>query len=308
MSDHLTHLPVLVDEVIDQIRPEKNKFYFDGTFGQGGYSKKILEKAQCNVLSIDRDPDSLNYAFNLKNKYPNNFHFEIERFSNIETILIKKKIKQLDGIFLDLGISNTQLNNPERGFSFSNDGPLDMRMNKDSNGITAEKVINEFSERKLSEIFYFLGEERNSRKISRSIIEFRKKKRIYSTKMLSKIIEKINFQKKIHPATRVFQALRIFVNDELLELENFLKKCLVHLNKKSRIAIVSFHSLEDRIVKKFFKDNSIMAFNNYKHLPEKKKSTALLKIVTKKAITPSDKEIENNPRSRSAKLRVAEKI
>ena len=308
MSDHLTHLPVLVDEVIDQIRPEKNKFYFDGTFGQGGYSKKILEKVECNVLSIDRDPDSLNYAFYLKNKYPNNFHFEIERFSNIETILIKKKIKQLDGIFLDLGISNTQLNNPERGFSFSNDGPLDMRMNKDSNGITAEKVINEFSERKLSEIFYFLGEERNSRKISRSIIEFRKKKRIYSTKMLSKIIEKINFQKKIHPATRVFQALRIFVNDELLELENFLKKCLVHLNKKSRIAIVSFHSLEDRIVKKFFKDNSIMAFNNYKHLPEKKKSTALLKIVTKKAITPSDKEIENNPRSRSAKLRVAEKI
>ena len=183
-----------------------------------------------------------------------------------------------------------------------------MRMNKDSDGITAEKVINEFSERKLSEIFYFLGEEKNSRKISRSIIEFRKKKRIYSTKMLSKIIEKINFQKKIHPATRVFQALRIFVNDELQELENFLKKCLVLLNKKSRIAIVSFHSLEDRIVKRFFKDNSIMAFNNYKHLPEKKKSSALLKVITKKAITPSDKEIKNNPRSRSAKLRVAEKI
>ncbi len=307
MSDHLTHLPVLVDEVVDQIRPEKNKFYFDGTFGQGGYSKKILEKAQCNVLSIDRDPDSLNYAFNLKKKYPNNFDFEIEQFSNIETILIKKKVKYLDGILLDLGISNTQLNNPDRGFSFSNDGPLDMRMNKDSDGITAEKVINEFSERKLSEIFYFLGEEKNSRKISRSIIEFRKKKRIYSTKMLSKIIEKINFQKKIHPATRVFQALRIFVNDELQELENFLKKCLVLLNKKSRIAIVSFHSLEDRIVKRFFKDNSIMAFNNYKHLPEKK-SSALLKVITKKAITPSDKEIKNNPRSRSAKLRVAEKI
>ena len=151
-------------------------------------------------------------------------------------------------------------------------------------------------------------ETKNSRKISRSIIEFRKKKRIYSTKMLSKIIEKINFQKKIHPATRVFQALRIFVNDELQELENFLKKCLVLLNKKSRIAIVSFHSLEDRIVKRFFKDNSIMAFNNYKHLPEKKKSSALLKVITKKAITPSDKEIKNNPRSRSAKLRVAEKI
>ena len=308
MSDHLTHLPVLVDEVVDQIRPEKNKFYFDGTFGQGGYSKKILEKAECNVLSIDRDPDSLNYAFNLKKKYPNNFDFEIEQFSNIENILIKKKVKYLDGILLDLGISNTQLNNPDRGFSFSNDGPLDMRMNKDSDGITAEKVINEFSERKLSEIFYFLGEEKNSRKISRSIIEFRKKKRIYSTKMLSKIIEKINFQKKIHPATRVFQALRIFVNDELQELENFLKKCLVLLNKKSRIAIVSFHSLEDRIVKRFFKDNSIMAFNNYKHLPEKKKSSALLKVITKKAITPSDKEIKNNPRSRSAKLRVAEKI
>ncbi|MAZ07243.1 MAG: hypothetical protein CMM99_02085 [Rickettsiales bacterium] len=308
MSDHLTHLPVLVDEVIDQIRPEKNKFYFDGTFGQGGYSKKILEKVQCNVLSIDRDPDSSSYALNLKNKYPNNFHFEIERFSNIETILIKRNVKHLDGILLDLGISNTQLNNPERGFSFSNDGPLDMRMNKDSDGITAEKVINEFSERKLSEIFYFLGEEKNSRKISRSIIEFRKKKRIYSTQMLSKIIEKINFHKKIHPSTRVFQALRIFVNNELLELESFLKKCLVLLNKKSRIAIVSFHSLEDRIVKKFFKDNSIMAFNNYKHLPEKKKSTALLKLITKKAITPSEKEIKNNPRSRSAKLRVAEKI
>ena len=308
MSDHLTHLPVLVDEVIDQIKPEKDKFYFDGTFGQGGYSNKILEKVQCNIISIDRDPDSLNYALKLKKKYPDNFHFEIEKFSNVENLLKKKKIRKLDGILLDLGISNTQLNNPERGFSFLNDGPLDMRMNKKSEGITAEKVINEFSEKKLSEIFYFLGEEKNSRKISRSIIEFRKRKRIYSTKMLSKIIEKINFHKKIHPATRVFQALRIFVNDELIELENFLKKCAVLLNKNSRIAIVSFHSLEDRIVKQFFKENSARSFNNYKHLPEKENKKAFLKVLTKKAIKPSDKEIKKNPRSRSARLRVAEKI
>ena len=155
---------------------------------------------------------------------------------------------------LDLGISNTQLNNPKRGFSFTNDGPLDMRMNQNDNSLTAEKVINEYSEEKLSKIFFLFGEENNSRRISKTIIQFRKKERIESTLMLNKIIEKINFRQRIHPSTRVFQALRIYINKELFELEKFLEKSVDMLESGGRIAIVSFHSLEDRIVKRFFHD------------------------------------------------------
>ncbi len=308
MQNKLRHQPVLVDEVISYIKPEKNKIYFDGTFGQGGYTKKILKEYDCKIFAIDRDPESLKYANELKRKKLKSFEFEVEKLSNFKNCIHKKGIMSFDGIMLDLGVSNTQLNNPVRGFSFSNDGPLDMRMNNNSDKLTAEKIVNEFSENKLSDIFYYFGEEKNSRKISKLIINYREKKRISSTVTLSKIIEEINFQKKIHPATRVFQALRIFVNSELDELENFLHQSINHLNKNSRIAIVTFHSLEDRIVKHFFKSRSSNNPNNYKHYPEKKVSKNQLKIITKKTIRPSLREINENPRSRSAKLRVAEKL
>ena len=308
MKDYLKHQPVMVDEVVSFINPKKNKIYFDGTFGQGGYTKKILEKASCSVFAIDRDPDSLNFAKKIKKNYPKNFFFEINKLSNIRKILQTTKIDKFDGIMLDLGISNTQLNNPDRGFAFSSNGPLDMRMNKEENSITAKHIVNKFSEKQLSEIFFHYGEERNSRKISKAIINFRENRIIETTKTLANIIEKINVKQKIHPATRVFQALRIFVNEELSELKKILENSLNILTKDSRIAIVSFHSLEDRIVKKFFKKHSSLREKKYKHFPEKEENNEILKILTKKIIKPSLTERSINPRSRSARLRVAEKL
>ena len=310
MSINLSHHPVLVDEVISIINPQDKKLYFDGTFGQGGYSKKFLLKKKCKIIAIDRDPKSIQYAELLISKYGEQFQFYNEKLSNIEELLKKINIAKFNGIMLDLGISNTQLNNPKRGFSFTNDGPLDMRMNQNDNSLTAEKVINEYSEEKLSKIFFSFGEENNSRKISKTIIEFRKKERIESTSMLSKIIEKVNFRQKIHPSTRVFQALRIYLNKELLELEKFLEKSVDMLEAGGRIAIVSFHSLEDRIVKRFFKLKSSKKINSYRHAPPKnnENSKIELKIITKKVVRPSESEIKVNPRARSAKLRVAEKL
>ena len=301
----LSHSPVMVKEVISFLRPENKKLYFDGTFGQGGYTKEILDKANCSIFAIDRDRESKKYADNLKKKYKSRFTFKIDKLSNINSLLKKEKKNLFDGIVLDLGVSNTQLNNPSRGFSFSKDGPLDMRMDSKEK-LTAEIIINEFCEKDLSDIFFYYGDERNSRKIAKSIINFRKKKKINSTKILSEIIQKINYSKFKHPATRVFQALRIYVNEELKELEEILKLSLHILNNNSRIIIVSFHSLEDRLIKNYFRRNT-------KPYEEKNKFSTILnedlkfKIITKKPITPSLSEIQRNPRSRSAKLRVAEK-
>ena len=309
MVTSLNHIPVLRDEVIKQLNPVDNKTYVDATFGQGGYTKGILNSSNCFVIAIDRDADSIKYAEILKKKYKSNFFFRKERFSNIENV-IKKKI---DGITFDLGISNTQINNPKRGFSFMYDGPLDMRMGtQKEKSLTAENIINNFSEKELSEIFYRYGEVRNSFKISKEIVKARNFKKISSTTQLAEIINRIKLQKnkKINPSTKVFQALRIFINSELLELETALKKCLKILNKKAKIVVVSFHSLEDRIVKNFFREYSGYKVNNYKHLPYKTETMdkPLLRIVNKKTITPSLEEIKSNPRARSAKLRAAELI
>ena len=288
MPSDLKHLPVLVDEVISYLKPQSNKIYFDGTFGQGGYSKKILS-LNSKVIAIDRDYLSKNCARELKLKYPKRFFFKIEKFSNIKNILEQFNINKINGITLDLGLSSPQIDNSSRGFSFNTDGPLDMRMNNKRKEITAKEIINEFSESQLSEIFYYYGEEKNSRKIAKLIVLEIKKKEIQTTLELSKIIKKINFYNHKNPSTRVFQALRIFVNDELNELEKLLNNCLSFLSKNSRIIIVAFHSLEDRIVKNFFKEN-----------------IRFLKIITKKPVTPSLEEIKKNPRSKSAKMRVAE--
>ncbi len=301
-QEQLSHFPVMVNEVVSFLEPQNKKIYLDCTFGQGGHSKKILESAECKVFAIDRDLKSREYARKLVNKYKTRFEFDNSKFSDLYSLLKKKKINYFDGIVLDLGISNTQLNDPERGFSFMHDGPLDMRMDT-SNKLTAEIIINEFDERELNDIFFYYGEERNSRKIAKSITEFRRKKKIDSTKLLSTIIEKINNNKFKHPATRVFQALRIYINEELNELEEILETSVKILNKKSRIIIVAFHSLEDRIIKNFFRNKSFKETNNNK----KASRGELLKIITKKPLVPSSNEIKTNPRSRSAKLRVAEK-
>ena len=242
----------MVDEIISYLAPEKLKTYVDCTFGQGGYSKKILEKTNCNIIAIDRDKDAIEHAKLLKKKYPKNFIFCVDNFSRLDQVLKKNDIKKIDGLIFDLGISNTQLNNPTRGFSFSNNGPLDMRMDIENLDLTAQKIINEFDQHNLSDIFYYYGEEKNSRQIARKIIEFRKKKEISTTFELVELIKKVNSFKKKHPATRVFQALRIFINDELNELDITLKKSLLFLKKKGKIITVAFHSLEDKVIKNFF--------------------------------------------------------
>ena len=257
-----------------------------------------MEESNCNVFALDRDKEAIKFAKVLKKEYGSRFNFENEKFSNLEKVLSKNDLNFFDGLVVDLGISNTQLKNPLRGFSFSHDGPLDMRMNQDKNDLTAEIIINEYSEKELGDIFFYYGEERNSRKIARSIIKFRERKRINTTKMLSEIISKINKSKFKNPSTRVFQALRIFVNDELDELEKILELSMRILNSNSRIVIVAFHSLEDKIIKNFFRTNQ------KKNNPHR----SGLKLITKKPIIPSIEEINENPSSRSAKLRVAEKI
>ena len=279
----------MVDEIISYLAPEKLKTYVDCTFGQGGYSKKILEKTNCNIIAIDRDKDAIEHAKLLKKKYPKNFIFCVDNFSRLDQVLKKNDIKKIDGLIFDLGISNTQLNNPTRGFSFSNNGPLDMRMDIENLDLTAQKIINEFDQHNLSDIFYYYGEEKNSRQIARKIIEFRKKKEISTTFELVELIKKVNSFKKKHPATRVFQALRIFINDELNELDITLKKSLLFLKKNGKIITVAFHSLEDKVIKNFFSRNK-----------------GLLKILTKKPVPPNEKEVKINPRSRSARMRVAE--
>lgn len=289
MHSKLKHHPVMVDEILSYLAPEKLKTYVDCTFGQGGYSKKILENTNCNIIAIDRDKDALEHAKLLKKKYPKNFIFCVNNFSKLDQVLKKNDIKKIDGLIFDLGISNTQLNNPTRGFSFSNNGPLDMRMDIENLDLTAQKIINEFDQHNLSDIFYYYGEEKNSRQIARKIIEFRKKKEISTTFELVELIKKVNSYKKKHPATRVFQALRIFINDELNELDITLKKSLLFLKKNGKIITVAFHSLEDKVIKNFFSRNK-----------------GLLKILTKKPITPNENEVKINPRSRSARMRVAE--
>ncbi len=289
MHSKLKHHPVMVDEILSYLAPEKLKTYVDCTFGQGGYSKKILENTNCNIIAIDRDKDAIEHAKLLKKKYPKNFIFCVNNFSRLDQVLKKNDIKKIDGLIFDLGISNTQLNNPSRGFSFSNNGPLDMRMDIENLDLTAQKIINEFDQHNLSDIFYYYGEEKNSRQIARKIIEFRKKKVISTTFELVELIKKVNSFKKKHPATRVFQALRIFINDELNELDITLKKSLLFLKKNGKIITVAFHSLEDKVIKNFFSRNK-----------------GLLKILTKKPITPNEKEVKINPRSRSARMRVAE--
>ena len=303
----------MCDEVIKFLAPKNNGVYLDATFGQGGYSKNILEKTNCQVIGIDRDEESKKFAHILKKKFKDRFFFKNERFSNLDIGIKHFKKSLIDGATFDLGLSNTQLNSAERGFSFKRNGPLDMRMGSQIDSyLTAELIINEFSENELTEIFFKYGEERNSKRISHEIVKSRNLKRIKSTKELSQIIDKVTFQKnlKINNSTRVFQALRIFINKELDELETGLRKCLQLLKKKSRIVVVSFHSLEDRIVKKIFRENSGYFIENYKHLPQKEneKVKPIIKIITKKMIRPSLLEVKLNPRSRSAKLRAAEKL
>ncbi len=308
------HNSVMINEIISFLPLKKSINVIDATFGGGGYSKTILEKFNVNqLLAIDRDPISKIFAKEIKSKF-SNFILINDKFSKIQEIVnnTKFKDKKFDIILFDIGTSSNQIDNAQRGFSFNKSGPLDMRMGASDKN--AYDIINNYEEKNLADIIYQYGEERYSRVIAKEIVKKRKIKFISDTIELSNIIKKClpkknQFKNKTHPATKTFQAIRIYVNDELNELKTSLEKTLKILNKDGLILVVSFQSLEDRIVKDFFNHNSGKRWRSSRHYPElPDKLATQLKIITKKPILPSASEILENPRSRSAKLRVAQKI
>ena len=315
MVDVNIHEPVMLEEIKKFIPITKKINVIDATFGGGGYSRALLEEYNVNqLIAIDRDPLTEIFAKDLRRKYKN-FKIINGCFSKIDELIYSNcviKKNKFDVIIFDLGLSSNQINDPKRGFSFMKDGPLDMNMG--SSKIRASEVINNFSERKLADIFFELGEEKYAKRIAKNIVKHRKIKLINSTTKLSELIKesmpKINSKKmKINPATKTFQALRIFVNDELNELKTALSKSNQLLNKEGKLIVVSFQSLEDRIVKDFFNRESGKRWRSSRHYPElADKGPITFKLITKKPIRPHEWEIIKNPRSRSAKLRVAEKI
>lgn len=290
------HKTVMVDEVLHYLNPQPGALYCDVTFGSGGHTKAILDNQQeCRVVAIDWDATSIEtYAPALELEYGNRLHLLWGNFAHLYRLLQKSKVGKVDGILADFGTS--QMHIKERaGFSFNRDSDLDMRMSPAHQQVTAEQVINKSSEEKLCEIFWQLGQEIHAKKIVAAIIEARQRKPIRTTRELALIIEKViarsgKKSSKIHPATKVFQALRIFVNQELNNITGFLSGALQVLKPNGLLLCISFHSLEDRLVKQFFKD---------------KADEGVLEIITKRVVIPTAKEIEKNPSSRSAKLRVA---
>jgi len=286
----ILHKSVLLAEAIEQLAIVKGEVVYDATVGEGGHSEEILKRIgpEGFLFGTDLDSEALSKAYERLRKIGVNFTLFHGNFKDIDSFI---KGKKLNKILLDLGVSSFELEMSYKGFSFMAEGPLDMRMNK-SVRITASQILNSFTESEIADILFYYGEERLSRKIARIIIEERKKKRIESTLQLSEICAKAypKHYNKIHPATRTFQALRIYVNDELNNLKIILEKAPVLLSEHGRIAVISYHSLEDRIVKNAFKNDN------------------RLQPITKKPITPSREEVHNNRRARSAKMRVAEKI
>ena len=313
-SFNFVHKPVLLNESISFFTNKKKTIFIDGTFGNGGHTKALLEKNKtCKVYAIDRDPNVKENAKFFQKKYNNRFKFIPGKISDLEEIASHENLKnKVNGILFDLGVSTRQLKDNNRGFSFQNDGPLDMSM--EENGETAADFLNNQNEKKISDVIFKYGEEGSSRKIARAIINYKKKKRIERTLELVGIIKSVKKSSKnkfINPATKTFQAIRIYVNNELEELKSGLISAINILRKKGRLAVISFHSLEDRIVKNFFNKHSGKIYNKSRYLPQPEPDNTIrksLKIITKKVIKPMGEEIELNYYSRSAKLRVIEKI
>ncbi len=312
MNNFLEHVPVLIEEILENLNKFKitDGVIIDATFGLGGYSNAILENTNCHVYGFDRDPEVRKHANKLKEKYSNRFHFFQKKFSEIDDTLSRKNYsrKKIKAMIFDLGVSNLQLSKKSRGFSFKLDGPLDMRMSK--KGIKAFDIINHYSQEKLSNIFYNFGDETFSRSVSKNIIQFRKIKPIKSTLELAEIIRRAipGKRKKIDKATKTFQAIRMFVNDELNELHKGLIASEKFLTCDGILCAVSFHSKEDKVVKNFLKicQGKSKLFIS-KFLPPEENLPRSFEIITKKPILPSIDEIKINHKSRSAKLRIAKR-
>ncbi len=306
LVDQERHIPVLLEEVLAAVAPLEGALVVDGTFGAGGYTQAFLE-AGASVVAFDRDPDAIAGGQTLCDTYGDRLTLVEAPFSQMAQELDQRDFGPVNAVVLDIGVSSMQLDQAERGFAFRYDGPLDMRMAQD--GPTAADIVNSWSETDLANLFYQFGEERRSRAIAKLICEVRKDWPIKTTRGLATLIEKLMPVRKrgpgpaIHPATRVFQALRIAVNDELGELARALYGAEQVLKPGGRLAVVTFHSLEDRIVKRFFAEASA-SHRGSRHLPDVVSSPATFEIVTRRPIVPSDDEMQRNPRARSAKLRV----
>jgi 16S rRNA (cytosine1402-N4)-methyltransferase len=300
------HIPVLGRPAIDFLKLRDGGVYIDATFGAGGYSRAMLAAADCQVIGIDRDQSAIAGGFDLVQQANGRLTLIEDRFSNLDAVARECGVDQVDGVVLDLGVSSMQLDRPERGFSFRHDGPLDMRMG--SEGASAADVVARSSERDLANIIFLLGEERHSRAVARAIVKARKLAPILTTAALADIVGRVVRSKphEIHPATRTFQALRIFVNDELGELVGALSAAERILQAGGRLVVVSFHSLEDRIVKTFFADRGETRAGS-RHAPELKRPAPTFTVLTKRPVVADDTEVAGNPRARSAKLRAAER-
>ncbi len=303
------HKPVLYDEVIENLITNENGVYLDCTLGGAGHTIGILENTgeKSTVIAIDQDEDAIRFAKIKLENYQNRIKIFKDNFKNLDTVLYLAGYEKIDGILMDIGVSSKQLDNPERGFSYKYDAKLDMRMNKNDK-LSAYEVVNDFTEKEISDILYKYGEEPRGRKIAKRIVEKRQEKKIETTLELADLVIKvIGKSMKKHPAKRTFQAIRMYVNRELEVLEEALDKAVEHLNDKGRLLVITFHSLEDRIVKNKFKD-----FEKPCSCPPDlpicvcgKKS--LGKVLTKKPIIANELELSDNFRAHSAKLRVFER-
>ena len=299
IPDKKNHYPVLLSELISIISPQYGGTFIDCTFGQGGYTQKILDFSNTKVIGLDRDIDSLIKAKEIEKKFKNRFIFKNIKFSQISNLKLKND--DIKGVIFDLGYSYTQIKDPKKKLSFEASGELNMKMG--INSFSAKEVINFLEEKELEKIFKYFGEEKESKRIAHNIVEDRKTREI-TTEELVRIIKSSKRKKnfKTHSATKVFQALRIFVNKEISELIYGLINATKIVKKEGIIAVVTFHSLEDKIVKYFFKSLSENKSIS-RYMPKGDQQKNLFKLIHKKPLTPSEKEINENPPSRSAKLR-----
>lgn len=287
------HVPILVQEVVRFLVTDPSGIYVDATLGGGGHAEAILSvlSEEGRFIGIDRDPEAIQYATDRLSRFGNRIHIVHGEFGRLEEILTELHIAQVHGIFFDLGISSHQIDSPERGFSYRKDGPLDMRMNFRT-GLTAKEIVNTYSEQALAEIFFHYGEERHARAIARAIVQFRNKQPIERTSQLVEAIQRVTPARwRVKAFSRIFQALRIEVNDELGQLQKGLFQGAKCLFPKGRMVVLSYHSLEDRMVKQFFRKESPVPFHE----------------LTRKVVKPSREEQMNNLRARSARLRAAER-
>lgn len=305
------HIPVMLNEVLAALKPSANEVYVDGTLGAGGYARGILNADKnCKVIGVDRDQTAHDMAAKWGADYAGRLTLVKNSFANVEAALADLAVESVDGLVLDLGVSSMQFDEADRGFSFRFDAPLDMRMDRNA-GETAADIVNTMGETELANLIYLYGEERKSRHVASAIVKARAISKITTTKQLADIIRSVihvSPRDKIDPSTRTFQALRIAVNDELGELESVLAASERVLKVGGRLVVVTFHSLEDRIVKNFLNEKARPAPSPSRHMPvafDAPQNRLSFSLITKKPVLPTETEAKTNPRSRSAKLRSA---